>query len=238
MLIIPAIDIIGGQCVRLEKGDYAKRKVYSGNPLEVAQSFEQAGITHLHLVDLDGAKAKHVVNIDVLESITSQTNLKVDFGGGVKANVDVEKVFAAGASQITGGSVAAQNRELFLDWLSHYGGERIILGADVLEGKIMVSGWQQGTSIDLMDYLADYTDQGISYVICTDISKDGMLAGPSIRLYREVLQRFPELRLIASGGVSSADDLARLQDAGLYAAIVGKAIYEDRITLDEIAQFR
>ena len=237
MHIIPAIDIIGGNCVRLEKGDYSKQKTYDTDPLAVARSFEEVGIERLHLVDLDGAKSKHVVNLNTLESISQNTNLKVDFGGGVKSDADVEKVFAAGAQQVTGGSIAARDNGLFLSWVQRYGAEKIILGADVLDKKVMVSGWQEGTSLELDEFLTFYLDRGLQYVICTDISKDGMLAGPAFDLYHDILAKYPTVKLIASGGVSHMEDLHRLRDLGLFAAIVGKAIYENKITLEDISQF-
>ncbi len=237
MEIIPAIDIIGGKCVRLEKGDYSKKKTYAADPLLVAKSFEKVGIRRLHLVDLDGAKAQHVVNISTLKSITSHTSLQIDFGGGIKSRADLDKAFAAGARQVTGGSVAAQNRPLFCSWIEEFGSEKMVLGADVLDKQIMVSGWQEGTSIDLMDFLSYYTELGIRYVICTDISKDGMLQGPAIDLYKEILSVFPDLQLIASGGVSSMADLEALENAGLYGAIVGKAFYEGKIALEDLANF-
>ena len=237
MHIIPAIDIIGGNCVRLEKGDYRKQKTYDTDPLAVARSFEEVGIERLHLVDLDGAKSKHVVNLNTLESISQNTNLKVDFGGGVKSDADVEKVFAAGAQQVTGGSIAARDNGLFLSWVQRYGAEKIILGADVLDKKVMVSGWQEGTSLELDEFLTFYLDRGLQYVICTDISKDGMLAGPAFDLYHDILAKYPTVKLIASGGVSHMEDLHRLRDLGLFGAIVGKAIYESKITLEDISQF-
>ena len=214
MHIIPAIDIIGGNCVRLEKGDYSKQKTYDTDPLAVAKSFEEVGIERLHLVDLDGAKSKHVVNLNTLKSISQNTELKVDFGGGVKSDSDVEKVFAAGAQQVTGGSIAARDKDLFLSWVQRYGAEKIILGADVLDKKVMVSGWQEGTSLELEEFLTFYLDRGLQYVICTDISKDGMLAGPAFDLYQDILAQYPAVKLIASGGVSHMEDLHRLRDLG------------------------
>lgn len=237
MHIIPAIDIINGQCVRLTKGDYAQKTTYHDDPVQVAKEFEAAGLKRLHLVDLDGAKSKHIVNEAVLAAITKETSLHVDFGGGLKTNSDLNKAFASGATQITGGSIAAKDRETFLSWISHYGGEKIILGADVLNEKIMVSGWQESSELGLFEFLEFYLDQGLQYVICTDISKDGMLAGPAIGLYQKIIARFPEINLIASGGVTTMEDLHGLRDAGLYGAIVGKAIYEGKITLEELAEF-
>jgi phosphoribosylformimino-5-aminoimidazole carboxamide ribotide isomerase len=237
MIIIPAIDIINGQCVRLEKGDYDKKTTYHSDPLVVAKEFEQAGIKHLHLVDLDGAKAHQVVNLPILRSIISETNLIVDFGGGIKTEADLIKVLNAGAVQITGGSIAAKNKELFLSWITKYGSEKIILGADVLNEKIMVSGWQEGTALDLMEYLEFYSQAGINYVICTDISKDGMMAGPSFDLYQKIRDQFPQLKLIASGGVTTMDDVEKLDSQGLYGAIIGKAIYERTISLEQLKQY-
>lgn len=235
MDIIPAIDIIDGKCVRLEKGDYTKRTEYFDDPLEVARKFEDAGIKRLHLVDLDGAKTNHVVNLDVINRIASNTSLSIDFGGGVKSDNDIEKVFEAGAEMVTGGSIAVKNPELFEKWLKSYGPEKIILGADVLDGKIMTGGWQESSTIDLYSFLRYYTQKGVKKVICTDISKDGMLEGPSVELYIKVLEEFPEIELIASGGVSSLDDLIILKDAGLHGAIIGKAYYEGKVTLQQLA---
>lgn len=235
MEIIPAIDIIGGKCVRLTKGDYNQMTQYAEDPAEVARTFEAAGIRRLHVVDLDGAKAKHVVNLDTLRKITSATSLKVDFGGGVKTREDLEKVLEAGAAQVTAGSVAASAPELVAEWIREFGPERIILGADVLDDQVMVSGWQQGSGLDLFDFLASYQRLGIQYVICTDISKDGALQGPSFDLYRKIIAAFPALRLIASGGVSSLADLEQLKEDRLFGTIVGKAYYEGRVTLTELA---
>ncbi len=237
MHIIPAIDIINGQCVRLTKGDYDQKTTYHDNPVEVAKNFEAAGLNRLHLVDLDGAKSKHIVNDAVLAAITNETGLTVDFGGGLKTDEDLEKAFNSGASQITGGSIAAKDRDTFLGWIKKYGGEKIILGADVLNEKIMVSGWQETSELGLFEFLEFYLDQGLQYVICTDISKDGMLEGPSTQLYQKIIERFSGIKLIASGGVTTMDDLHHLQDAGLFGAIVGKAIYEGKVTLEELSKF-
>lgn len=234
MEIIPAIDIIGGRCVRLTKGDYNQMKEYAEDPVAVAMRFENAGLSRLHVVDLDGARAKHVVNIDVLKAISSGTSLKVDFGGGVKTRADLEGVFDAGAAQVTAGSIAASDPEEVKQWVKEFGPEKIILGADVLDEKIMVSGWQKSTGKDLMQFIDFYHRLGIRNVICTDISKDGVLAGPAFDLYDKLLERFPDLNLIASGGVSGKEDLVRLKDAGLFGAIVGKAFYEGRLTLEEM----
>ncbi len=238
MIVIPAIDIIDGKCVRLSQGDYQLKTVYHENPVEVALQLEAAGITHLHLVDLDGAKTQHIVNYAVLKSITSQTKLQVDFGGGIKSDTDIQLAFDCGAAQITAGSVAVKSRETVLRWIRTYGAEKIILGADVLNEQIAVSGWQENSKVQLFDFLNDYTREGIQYVICTDIAKDGMLQGSSISLYRKIIQQFPSLKLIASGGVSSVQELHTLRDAGLYGAIVGKALYEGKITMQELADFK
>lgn len=232
--IIPAIDIIDGKCVRLSQGDYNAKKVYNEDPLEVAKMFEGAGIRRLHLVDLDGAKAKRVVNRAVLEKIASNTSLVIDFGGGVQSDSDLDIVFDSGASMVTGGSIAVRDRDLFISWIEKYGSEKIILGADCKDGKIAVSGWQESTSVDIIPFIKDYKAEGINKVVCTDISKDGMLQGPSIDLYKEILKSFPDLYLIASGGVSSFQDILDLERAGVPAVILGKAIYEKRVTLDEL----
>ncbi|NVK82987.1 MAG: 1-(5-phosphoribosyl)-5-[(5-phosphoribosylamino)methylideneamino]imidazole-4-carboxamide isomerase [Cytophagia bacterium] len=238
MIITPAIDIISGKAVRLTKGDYNQKTEYSDSPLEVAKSFDQAGITNLHLVDLDGAKAQQPQNLDVLQSITSETSLKVDFGGGVKSNESLEAVLKAGAGQVTAGSIAAKDPELVGSWLKEFGPERIILGADVIDEKIAISGWQEDSGLDLFPFLESYLAQGAKYCICTDVSKDGMLQGPSIELYKKILKAFPELNLIASGGVAELDDLKKLLDIGIYGTIVGKAYYEGRISLEQLAQFK
>jgi phosphoribosylformimino-5-aminoimidazole carboxamide ribotide isomerase len=237
MDVIPAIDIIGGKCVRLTKGDYTQVKQYSDNPAAMAKLFEEAGVRRLHVVDLDGAKASHVINLETLAAITASTQLHVDFGGGVKTQTDLDKAFDAGAKQITAGSIAAKNPKLVKAWIKEYGGQRIVLGADVLDGKVMVSGWQESSGIDLFEYLEDYLSVGIGEVICTDISKDGALQGPSFDLYEEILDRFPDIRLIASGGVSVYEDLVKLEALGLSGTIVGKAYYEGRISLEQLAQF-
>ncbi|MDU1889365.1 MAG: 1-(5-phosphoribosyl)-5-[(5-phosphoribosylamino)methylideneamino]imidazole-4-carboxamide isomerase [Dysgonomonas sp.] len=234
--IIPAIDIIDGKCVRLSQGDYEAKKVYNEDPLEVAKMFEGAGIKRLHLVDLDGAKVKHIVNHAILERIASNTSLIIDFGGGVQSDKDLEIAFGSGASMVTGGSIAVRNKELFTGWVKKYGSEKIILGADCKDHKIAVSGWQESTSIDIIPFLDEYKKEGISKVVCTDISKDGMLQGPSIDLYKEILTAFPDLYLIASGGVSCMQDILDLEAAGLPAVILGKAIYENRVTLEELAR--
>jgi len=233
MRIIPAIDIIDGKCVRLTKGDYSTKKIYNENPLEVAKEFEANGIKYLHLVDLDGAKSKHIVNHKVLESISKNTSLKIDFGGGIKSNEDVKIAFANGAQQITAGSIAVHNPELFLSWLAAYGSDKIILGADANNRKIATQGWLENSETDVLDFIADYAQKGVEYVVCTDIAKDGMLQGTSNELYQEILLK-AKVKLIASGGVSSINDLLKLNQIGCEGAIVGKAIYEQKITLKEL----
>ena len=237
MIIIPAIDIIDGKAVRLTKGDYSKKKVYNEDPLEVAKIFEGSGIERLHLVDLDGAKQKKIVNHHVLEKIAGNTNLKIDFGGGVQSDQDIELAFDSGAMQVTGGSVAVKNPSLFESWLKKYGPERIILGADVLNGKIAVSGWQEDSSWELDDFLREYRAKSVKYVISTDVSKDGVLEGPAVDLYAWIARQFPDFEIIASGGVSSMDDVLELNKLPLHGVIVGKAIYENRISLKEMEEF-
>lgn len=237
MKIIPAIDIIGGKCVRLTKGDYSTKVTYNENPLEVAKQFEASGIEYLHLVDLDGAKSSQIVNNRVLEVIASKTSLKIDFGGGLKSDKDVEIAFNAGANQITGGSIAVQNPKLFQSWIKKYGPDKIILGADVSNRMIAVSGWQEITKLDLFPFIESYKDLGVNTVICTDIAKDGMLEGTSLELYQEMMSEFPDLNLVASGGVTSVADLDALWEKKIYGAIIGKAIYEGRITLKELEKF-
>lgn len=234
--IIPAIDLIEGKCVRLSQGDYEAKKVYNEDPLDVAKMFEGAGIRRLHLVDLDGAKAKHIVNQSVLEKIASNTSLVIDFGGGVQSDEDIEIAFNSGASMVTGGSIAIRNKELFTSWITKYGADKIILGADCKEHKIAVSGWQEATSVEVIPFIGDYNQKGISKVVCTDISKDGMLQGPSIDLYKDILNVFPNLYLIASGGVSCFQDILDLEKSGVPAVILGKAIYENRVTLKELSR--
>lgn len=234
--IIPAIDLIDGKCVRLSQGDYEAKKVYNEDPLEVAKMFEGAGIRRLHLVDLDGAKAKHIVNQSVLEKIASNTSLIIDFGGGVQSDEDIEIAFNSGASMVTGGSIAIRNKELFTSWITKYGADKIILGADCKDHKIAVSGWQEATSVEVIPFIGDYNQKGISKVVCTDISKDGMLQGPSIDLYKDILNVFPSLYLIASGGVSCFQDILDLEKSGVPAVILGKAIYENRVTLKELSR--
>ena len=234
MQLIPAIDIIGGQVVRLTQGDYQQKTVYADSPAEVARHFEQLGFTRLHVVDLDGAKSKHVVNIEALRQITEATGLVVDFGGGVKTDEDIELAFKAGAAMVTVGSIAVSQPERVNKWLEEYGPERIILGADVRNGRVSVNGWQEDSSLQLIPFLQRYVDMGVSHVLCTDISRDGMLQGPATLLYEEVLKVFPQMQLIASGGVSSLNDLKSLRSAGLPAVVFGKAIYEGKINLKEL----
>jgi phosphoribosylformimino-5-aminoimidazole carboxamide ribotide isomerase len=235
--IIPAIDIIDGKCVRLSQGDYAQKKVYNENPLEVAKAFEDVGVRRLHLVDLDGAKAQHIVNYKVLESIATNTSLTIDFGGGLKSDDDLRIAFESGASMVTGGSIAVKNPAVFLSWLEKFGAEKIILGADVKNEKIAVGGWIETTEIELLPFVKSFMEKGVDKVICTDISKDGMLKGPSIDLYRKMLGEMPDLYLIASGGVSSMQDIEQLAEADVPAVITGKAIYEGRIKMDDLARF-
>lgn len=237
MHLIPAIDIIDGKCVRLTQGDYNQKKEYNSHPLEVAKAYEDAGIGRLHLVDLDGAKQKKIVNLKVLETIASGTGLHIDFGGGVQSDEDIKAAFNAGASQVTGGSIAVKNPALFEAWLKEWGSEKIILGADVKEGQIAVSGWQESSDRELFRFLEDYKAKGVSYVICTDVSKDGLLQGAATELYEQIIAQFPELKLIASGGVAGMKDLKALKETGCWGAIIGKAIYEGRITLKELAEF-
>lgn len=234
--LIPAIDIIDGKCVRLSQGDYNRQKTYNENPLEVAKSFQDHGITRLHLVDLDGAKAQHIVNHKVLENIATHTNLTIDFGGGLKTDDDLRIAFESGASMITGGSIAVKNPNQFLSWLNQYGSDKIILGADAKDKKIAVTGWLENTDCQLLDFLADYIGKGVNQVICTDIAKDGMLQGPSTALYQEILAAHPTLWLIASGGVSNMNDIIELDAAGVPAVIFGKAIYEGNITLKQLEE--
>jgi phosphoribosylformimino-5-aminoimidazole carboxamide ribotide isomerase len=232
--LIPAIDIIGGQCVRLTKGDYDQKTVYRDSPAEVAKEFEQIGFKRLHVVDLDGAKSKHIVNSEVLRRVTTDTQLVVDFGGGIKTDEDIEKAFAAGASMVTIGSIAVTNPDLFMGWLEKYGAEHIILGADVRHGKISINGWKEDSAEDLLPFLKKYVDAGVKNVLCTEISKDGTLTGPAIELYQSIMAAYPGLHLIASGGVSSIDDIKALEAAGIPAVVFGKAIYEGKINLNEL----
>lgn len=232
--IIPAIDIIDGKCVRLSQGDYQSKIVYNENPLEVAKEFEAYGIHRLHVVDLDGAKSKHIVNYRILEQIANRTSLVIDFGGGIKSDEDLVIAFENGAQMVTVGSIAVQNPALFLSWLEKFGHEKMILGADVKNGMISVNGWLEESKQELLPFLTSYIEKGVSKVLCTDISKDGMLQGPATELYRQIMGVFPELHLIASGGVSSLEDIIKLNEAGVPAVVFGKALYEGRITLKEL----
>ncbi|WP_046756808.1 1-(5-phosphoribosyl)-5-[(5-phosphoribosylamino)methylideneamino]imidazole-4-carboxamide isomerase [Kordia jejudonensis] len=247
MRIIPAIDIIDGKCVRLSKGDYNTKKIYNESPLEVAKQFEDAGIQYLHMVDLDGAKAKHIVNYKVLEQMATQTNLQIDFGGGLKTDEDLHVAFESGAKQITGGSIAVKNPETFTKWIQKYGSQKIILGADAMDEKIAISGWQEESTEELIPFIQKYQQKGIQYVICTDIAKDGMLEGPSFDLYEKILKNCTQnvtssavemqsnsIKLIASGGISTFDELPKLKELGCEGVIIGKAIYENRISLKQL----
>ena len=236
MHIIPAIDIIEGKCVRLTQGDYEQKTVYYEDPLDAAKAFEAHGLQRLHLVDLDGARAQRIVNHRVLERIATHTQLWIDFGGGIKSDESLRIAFESGARQVTGGTVAVKAPELFQRWLEEYGPEKIILGADFKAGLLAVSGWQEQSNLGLFDFLEDYVARGIQYAVCTDISKDGLLQGSSLDWYRQILERFPNLRLIASGGVSSVVELQQLRQAGCFGAIVGKAIYEGKISLEELGR--
>lgn len=255
MRIIPAIDIIGGKCVRLTKGDYDTKKVYSEKPLEVALQFEAHGLEYLHLVDLDGARSGQIVNQAVLEEIAGKTNLKVDFGGGLKSTEDLRIAFESGANQVTGGSIAVKKPEIFESWIEEFGPEKIILGADARDEKVAIAGWEEDSEIDLIGFIKDYMDKGVRYVVCTDISKDGMLQGPSFELYSRIMQKTASLetkvslsgvedryvnplKLIASGGISSLEELPRLKAIGCEGAILGKAIYENRISLEELSRLK
>lgn len=235
MRIIPAIDLIDGKCVRLTKGEYDTKKVYSDNPLDMAKDFEQHGFQRLHLVDLDGAKAGKVINLSVLEAICSNTGLKVDFGGGIKTDEDLEKVLSAGADQVTIGSLAVKDPVKVKEWIARYGADKIILGADVKGRMIAVSGWLETSTLELFDFIDSYYADGIRHVLCTDISKDGMLQGPAFSLYDEIMKNYPDLQLIASGGVSGIEDVRKLKEAGIPVVVIGKAIYEGRIDLKELA---
>lgn len=235
MKIIPAIDIIDGKCVRLSKGDYATKKVYNENPLEVAKEFEDFGIQYLHLVDLDGAKAQKIVNEKVIENIAKNTNLTIDFGGGIRSEEDLQKAFDSGAHKVTLGSIAVVNPELCLNWLEKFGAEKLILGADCLDRKIKTSGWLKGSEMEVVEFIQEYQKKGFREAVCTDISKDGMLQGPSTELYEEII-RNSEIELIASGGISSLEDVKKMKEIGCAGTIIGKAIYEGRIGLDELSK--
>ncbi len=236
MRIIPAIDILNGRCVRLQNGDYSTAKIYNENPLEVAKNFESYGIKYLHLVDLDGAKSKQIINYKILNEITTKTNLIVDFGGGIKSNEDIKIAFENGASKITGGSIAVYDQDLFINWINKYGADKIILGADCLNRTIAINGWLSKTDFDVVDFVEFYQSKGIEYTICTDISKDGTLEGPALDLYIDIMNK-TKIKLIASGGVSDLQDLINLKVLGCEAAIIGKAIYEGRIGLKELMDF-
>lgn len=236
MRIIPAIDIIDGMCVRLTQGDYAQKKIYHDNPVDVARSFEAAGLTHLHLVDLDGAKQGKVVNWNVIESICKGTSLRVDFGGGIKTTEEIERLINTGVRQVNLGSIAVKQPDKITEWLDHFGHQRIILSADVKNEMISINGWQHDSTINIVTFLREYIQRGIEHVTCTDISTDGMLSGPNLELYKKVLLGFPQLNLIASGGVSTIEDLYELQAIGVDGVIVGKAIYEGKISLEQLAK--
>ncbi len=251
MRIIPAIDIIEGKCVRLSKGDYTTKKVYNENPLEVAKNFEAHGIEFLHLVDLDGAKSSHIVNHKILEQIATKTNLTIDFGGGLKSDEDLKIAFESGANQITGGSIAVKNPIIFKKWLRTYGSDKIILGADADNEKIAISGWQEKSTEELIPFIQSYQQEGIQYVICTDIAKDGMLEGPSFELYKKIIVSLSAssraesrgegsikpIKLIASGGISTFDEIPRLAELGCEGTIIGKAIYENKISLKQLENY-
>ncbi|MDN5201716.1 1-(5-phosphoribosyl)-5-[(5-phosphoribosylamino)methylideneamino]imidazole-4-carboxamide isomerase [Fulvivirgaceae bacterium BMA10] len=235
--IIPAIDIIDGKCVRLTQGDYDQKKIYNENPLEVAKSFEGAGLKRLHMVDLDGARSKHIVNYKVLETVASNTSLKIDFGGGVKTDDDIKIAFDSGAQQVTGGSIAVKDKPTFKSWLKQYGPEKIILGADVKGDKIAISGWEEEATETLFDFLDEYEKEHIKYAICTDIAKDGLLSGTSIDLYQKIQQKYPTLKLIASGGVTTVKEIEKLNELNTFGVIIGKALYEGKIKLSELTKF-
>ena len=235
--LIPAIDIIDGKCVRLSQGDYNTQKVYNESPLEVAKEFEANGIRRLHVVDLDGAKSSHIVNYKVLDQLAGHTSLTIDFGGGIKTDEDLTIAFEYGAQMVTLGSIAVKNPDLFKSWLHKFGAEKIILGADVKDNHISVNGWKEESQQELLPFLDEYTQEGIRKVLCTDISRDGMLQGPSIDLYKQIMAQFPDMHLIASGGVSGLDDIIRLDEAGIPAVVFGKALYEGRITLKDLNRF-
>ena len=237
MEIIPAIDVIDGKCVRLTFGDFNQKKIYNENPLEVAKEFQDAGITRLHLVDLDGAKSGKIVNYKTLELVSSKTNLIIDFGGGLNSNADLKIAFDSGAKMVTGGSIAVKNRTVFSEWISEYGSEKIILGADVRNNKIAIKGWQEDSDLTINQLLESYLPNGIQKVICTDISKDGAMIGPSFELYKDLMAEFPTLKFIASGGVTTMDELLKIKEMGMFGAIIGKAIYEGTIKLKDLSEF-
>lgn len=235
--IIPAIDLIEGKCVRLTQGDYSQKTIYNENPVDVAMEFEDAGIKRLHLVDLDGAKAKKVINWKVLERIASKTKLHIDFGGGVQSDDDLKVVFESGAKQVTGGSIAVKQPEVFENWLAVYGGDKIILGADAKKEKVAVSGWEEGTEIWVYDFVEKWVEKGVKYTISTDVAKDGLLQGPSFDLYKNMQDKCPDLKIIASGGISGLEDVEKLAEMNIYGVIIGKAIYENRISLADLQRF-
>lgn len=235
--LIPAIDVIDGKCVRLSQGNYQSKKVYNENPVEVAKMFEAHGIHRLHVVDLDGAASKHVVNYKVLEALARQTSLVIDFGGGIKSDEDLHIAFESGAQMVTLGSIAVKEPDTFNRWMEVYGSERIILGADAKNGKIAVNGWLECSRLELMPFLDDYIKKGVAKVLCTDISRDGMLNGPSLELYKQIMEAHPDLHLIASGGISGMKDIEALNEAGIPAVVFGKAFYEGRITLQDLKAF-
>ncbi|WP_298263084.1 1-(5-phosphoribosyl)-5-[(5-phosphoribosylamino)methylideneamino]imidazole-4-carboxamide isomerase [uncultured Lutibacter sp.] len=237
MRIIPAIDIINGKCVRLSKGDFSTQKIYNENPLEVAKMFQDYGVKHLHLVDLDGAKASHIVNYKVLDNIASKTQLSIDFGGGLKSDEDLKIAFESGATQITGGSIAVKKPDTFKNWLQKFGSKKIILGADAINEKVTISGWLEESEESLVPFIQNYEKDGVSYVICTDISKDGMLQGPSFDLYQKILNSTTNIKLIASGGISAYDELPKLAEMGCEGTIIGKAIYEQKISMKQLEKF-
>ena len=235
--IIPAIDLIEGKCVRLTKGDYNQKKIYNEDPLEVAKEFEDHGIKFLHLVDLDGAKSSGIVNWKVLESIATKTNLKIDFGGGIKADEDINIAFESGAAQVNVGSTALKNKPLFIKWLLKYGPDQIILSADAKKEKIAIGGWQDDTDVDIYDFIGGFTNAGLKYLVSTDIDKDGMLEGASLKLYQNILEKFPEMKVVASGGVTSIDEIDPLNEIGADGVIIGKAIYENKISLADLRSY-
>ena len=232
--LIPAIDIIGGKCVRLTKGDYGQKTVYNDDPLQVAREFEALGFKRLHVVDLDGAKSKHVVNIDILRRITTETELVVDFGGGIKSEKDIQQAFENGAAMVTVGSLAVTNPDLFIEWMQRFGAERIILGADVRNGMISINGWKEDSAMALLPFLGNYIEHGIKNVLCTEISKDGTLSGPATSLYTEIMKQYPQIHLIASGGISNTEDILDLNEKGIPAVVFGKAYYEGRIDVKKL----
>jgi phosphoribosylformimino-5-aminoimidazole carboxamide ribotide isomerase len=234
--IIPSIDLVDGKCVRLTQGNFEEKKIYDSDPVAVAKRFAEAGIERLHLVDLDGAKAGKVINHQILERIAAETNLKIDFGGGVKSDEDIQKVFDCGAKQVTAGTIAVQKPKLVLNWIQKYGKDKIILGADVLNGIVRINGWVNPSEIKLFDFITNYQWHGIRYVLCTDIEKDGMMKGSSVELYKSIIKQFPEMRVIASGGVSSIEEIKQLNKIGCYGVVIGKAIYENLISLEDLAK--